>query len=336
MPSTEAPRRSSRRGGSTGGRRKQDSLPSGITPATARHAHRETSSSSLLTKSSFSVQMPIETEVPKAQIGAPIQLEVKQDLQVVTDVSKQASIREENLLDFRRKDSSGRSGRKFNTSQASGNRKTNDSNNTVPKLISSASTQQPSGQPSHYVYNLSNVSNTIPRTSTSSDKLPTDIPMTGVGPTRVIITADSPPQGENRRSASRSEGHKNLAEVNESRSTGQFQNKSRLSTGSERSFGLTQQRTHLRNSVKSGVSADAMPTNNPRATSWDFSHQISSRSRDASEDLLKSRGGSRRSHLRGQDFDLHKVTNVFVTALFKCGFFNTETNFSVKVESQLS
>lgn len=330
MPSTESPRRSSRRGGSTGGRRKQDSLPSGITtPATVQPAHKETSSSSPLTESSLTIQMPHETEVPlevpKTQTGALTQLEVKQELQV-TDVSKRVSFKEENLVDLRRKDASGRSGRKFDSSQASGSRKTNGGINTVPNLVSSASTQQPSRRPSNYVDKLSNVSNSIPRTSTSSDKLPADIPMISVGPTRRITIADSSPQEEKRRSASRSGSHKNVAEVNESRSTGQFQNKSRVSAGSERSVGLTQQRSYLRNSVKSGASADAEPSSNPRATSRDFGHHMSSRSRDVTEAPLKSRDGSRRSHFRGQDFDLHKVTNAFVTALFKCGFYNTETN----------
>jgi hypothetical protein len=273
------------------------------------------------------VQLPQEIEVPlevpKTQTRPPAQPEVKQDIQV-SNVSKRVSIKEDSTLDLRRTDASGRGGRKFNSSQASVSRKTNGSSNTVPNLVSSVSTQRPNRRPSNYIDKLSEGSDSISRTSTSSDKLTADIPMMGVEISRRITTANSPPQEEKMRSASRSENHKNVAEVNESRSTGQFRNKPRVSAGSERSVGQAEQRTYIRNSLKSGAPADAVPSSNPRSIARDFSHQMSSRSRDVTEVPLKSRDGSRRSHFRGQDFDLHKVTSACTTALFKYGFFDTE------------
>lgn len=312
MSSTEAPRRSSRRGGSTGGRRKQDSLPSGITPTTVQPALRDTSSSLPLTESSLTVQMAHETEVPTIASEAPTQLEAKQELHV-TDLPKQEiSIKEENLHDLRRKGASGRSGRNFNSSQASGNRNRNADSNAVANSVSS-STQQPSRRPSDYIDKLSKVSNSIRGTSTPSDKLPADIAKTRTGFTRRINTADSLP------SASRSESHENVAEVNGSRSAGQFQTRSRVSTGTERSVGITQQRTYVRNAVRSGATGDAVPSSN----SWTPARNYrSSRSRDVTTAPLKDIDGSRRSHFRGQEFDDHKVTNSMATVL-ESSFFSS-------------
>lgn len=339
-PSTETPKRSGRRGASTWGHRQQDSLPSGITPATVQHStsvqsiRTETSSSSPLTESSSTVKTPDETETPlgtsNTTTGETTQLEAKQELPV-TDVPELVSIKTGELLEIRRKDASGRSGRKIDSSQTSVNGKRNRDSNIKLDSVSSPSTQQPHRRPSSYIDVLPNVPKS---TLTSSHDLPAEIPRRGF--TRRTTTTDFPPKERERQSTSMSVRHKNVVAevdvpVNGQRSRGQPRNRARESAETERSVEARHQRTHHRSSItpngsRVGLSDDAVPSSKPLSTSRNFGGQTSSRNRDVTQTPLNSRDGSRRSHFRGDQFKLHKVTNALVMLLFKCMIFKTEIN----------
>lgn len=342
-PSTEAPKRSGRRGASTGGRRQQDSLPSGITPATVQHStsvqsvRTETSSSSPLTESSSTVKIPDETEIPletsNTTTGVTMQLEVKQELPV-TDVPEVVSIKTGELLEIRRKDALGRSGRKIDSSQTSVSGKRNRDSNTILDSVNSPSTQQPHRRPSSYIDVLPN---TPKSTLTSSHDLPAEIPRRGFA--RRTTTTDFPPKEWERQSTSMPVRRKNIvaevdAPVTGPRSRGQPRNRARESAETERSVEVRHQRTHHRNSVTSGgsrvgVSDDAVPRSKPPTTARNLGGQTSSRNRDVTQTPLNSRDGSRRSHFRGNQFELHKVTNALVVVLFKCMIFKTEINYLI-------
>lgn len=340
--STETPKRSGRRGASTGRRRQQDSLSISITPATVQHSTsvqpiRTETSSPPLTESSSTVKIPDETEMPleisNTTTGVTTQMEVKQELPVA-DVPELVSIKTGELLEIRRKDASDRSGRKIDSSQTSVSGKRNRGNNTILDSVSSTSTQQPHRQPSSYTDVLPNV----PKgTLTSSHDLPSEIPRRGF--TRRRTTTDFPPKEWERQSTSISVRHKNVVAevdvpVNGPRSRGHPRNRARESAETERSVEVRHQRIHHRNSITSGVSRvglsdDAVPRSRPPTTTGNLGGQTSSRNRDVTQTPLNSRDGSRRSHFRRDQFELHKVTNILVMVLFKCMIFKTEINYLV-------
>lgn len=311
--STETPKRSGRRGSSTGGRRQQDPLSRGITPATVQRStsiqsvRTETFSSSPLTEGSSTVKIPDETEMPleisNTTVGVTTQLEVKQDLPV-TDVPESVSIKTGELLEIRRKDASGRSGK-----NVSGKR--NRDNNTILDSVSFPSTQQPRRRPSSHIDVLPKAPNS---TLTSSHELPAEIPRRGF--TRRTTTTDFPPKEWERQSTSMSVKHKDVAEVdapmNGLRSRGQPRNRARESAETERSVEARHQRTHHRNPIMSGgrrvgLSDDAVLSSKPQTTARNLGDQTSSRNRNVTQTPLNSRDGSRRSHFRGDKFKLHKV-----------------------------
>jgi hypothetical protein len=262
-------------------------------------------------------------------VGITTQLEVKQDLPV-TDVPESVSIKTGELLEIRRKDASGRSGRKIDSSQTSVSGKRNRYNNTIFDSVSFPSTQQPRRRPSNYIDVLPKVRNS---TLASSHDLPAEIP--GRGFTRRTTTTDFPPKEWERQSTSVSVKRKNVADVdtpvNGPRSRGQPRNRAKDSAETERSVEARHQRTHHRNPITTGgsrfgLSDDAVPSSKPPTTARNLGGQTSSRNRNVTQTPLNSRDGSRRSHFRRDEFKLHKVTNALVVVLFKSMIFKTEIN----------
>jgi hypothetical protein len=337
----EVPKISGRRGVSTGGRRQQSSLTSGIAPANVeRNAslqsiRTETSSLSPLTESLTTVQVVDETKISSPvsnTTGELTQLGLKQALQG-TDAPEPVSIKSGKLLEMRRNDDSGRSGRKFNSSQTGDSRKRNGDNNSVSDSVSSANTRHHNRRPSSYISKLPEVSSS---TFSLSDSFPADIPRKGF--TNRTTTADFTPREGEIRATSISASHQNVAEVgarvNEPRSRGQFRNRSRELAGTERSMETRQQRTYHRSSFRSDgsrnkLSVDAVTNGKPQTTARNLDGETLSRSSDVTQKPLKGRGGSRWSHSRVQEHEILKVTNVLVVALLKFKPFKTETNAAI-------
>lgn len=327
--SAEAPKISGRRGLSTGGRRQQSSLASGIAPANGEHnaslqsIRKETSSLSPLTESLTTVQVADETKLPSLASNTtdePAQLGLKQEIQG-TDAPEPASIKSGNLLEMRRKDDSGRSGRKFISSQTGDSKKRNGDNNSVSDPVSSANTRHHNRRPSNYISKLPEVSIS---TFALSDNSPTNTPRKGFS--WRTTTTDLTPREGGVQSTSISASRQSVAEVgtrvNEPRSRGQFQNRSRELAGTERSLETRQQRSYHRSSVVSDgsrnkLSVDAVTNGKPQTTARNMGGETLSRSSDVTQKPLKGRGENRRSHSRGQDLEILKVTNVLVVALFK-------------------
>jgi hypothetical protein len=274
--------------------------------------------------------LPLEPS--NTTIGVTPQLEVKQELPV-TDVLELDGIKTGKLLETKRADASGRSGRKIDPSQTSVSRNRNRDSNTKLDSVSFPSTQNPRRRSSSYTDTLTKVSNS---TLTSSHDLPSEIPQR-VSTRRTTTTNVLPKVGE-RRSTSMSVRSKNVAEVdspvNGPRSRGQPRNRARESAETERSVEARHQRTHHRNSTKSsgsrtGLSDDAVISSKPPTAARNLGGQTLSRNRDATQRPLNSRDGSRSSHFRGDEFKVHKVRNVLVVIFFKCMIFKVESNYLI-------
>lgn len=337
----EAPKISGRRGVSTGGRWQQSSLTNGIALANVRHSAllqslgTETSSLSPLTGSLTTVQVVHERGISapiSITTGVPAHLGLKQAL-LVTDAPEPVSIKRVNLLEMRRIDDLGRSGRKFNSSQTGDSRNRNGVGNSVSDSVSSGNTRHHNRRPSNYISKLPEVSSSA---FALSDSSPTDIPR--IGFTRRTTTAEFTPREAEMRSRSTSASHQNVAEVgarvNEPRSRGQFRNRSRELAGTERSMETRQQRTYSRTSVRldgsrNKLSADAMTNSQPQTSAKNLGAETLSRSSDVTQKPLKARGGSRRNRSRGEELEIFKVTTLLVVVLLKFMPYKTETNSAI-------
>lgn len=316
----EAPKISGRRGVSTGGRWQQSSLTNGIALANVRHSASlqslgtETSSLSPLTGPLTTVQVVHERGISAPvsnTTGVPAHIGLKQAL-LVTGAPEPVSIKRVNLLETRRIDDLGRSGRKFNSSQTGDSRNRNGVANSVSDSGSSGNTRHHNRRPSNYISKLPEVSSSAYALSDSS---PTDIPR--IGYTRRTTTADLISREADMRSTSTSASHQNVAEVgarvNEPRNRGQVRNRSRELAGTERSTETRQQRTYRRTSVRldgnrNKFSADAMTNGQPQTLAKNLGGETLSRSSDVTQKPLKGRGGSRRNHSRGEELEIFKVT----------------------------
>jgi hypothetical protein len=278
--------------------------------------------------------MPLEPS--NTTTGVTTQLKIKQELPV-TDVPELEGIKTGEVLEIRRKEASGRSGRKIDSSQTSVSRKRNRDSNTILDSVSFPSTQTPHRRPSSYTDAIPKVPNS---TLILSQDLPAEIPRRGF--TRRTTTTDFLPKEGERRSTPMSIRSKNVAEVDASvngpRSRGQSRNRARESAEREISVEARQQRTNHRNFTKSGgsragLSDDAALSSKPPTTARNLGDRTLSRNRDVTQSALNSRDGSRRSHFRGDEFKVHKVTNVLIVIFFKCMIFKIEINcLIVKLE----
>lgn len=336
----EAPKRSGRRGVSTGGRWQQSSLTDGIALANVRHhaslqsLRTETSSLSPLTESLTTVQVVHERGISgpvSNTTGVPAHLGLKQAL-LVTDAPEPVSIKRVNLLEIRRIDDMGRSGRKFNSSQMGESRNRNGVPNSISDSVNSGNTHH-NRRPSNYISKIPEVSSSA---FALSDISPSDIPR--IGFTRRTTTAEFTPREADMRSTSTSSSHQNVADVsarvNEPRSRGQFRNRSRELAGTERSTEIRQQRTYRRTSgrldgSRNKLSADAMTNGQPQTSAKNLGGETLSRSSDVTQKPLKDRGGSRRNHHRGEELEIFKVTTLLVVVLLKFMPHKTKTSSAI-------
>jgi len=300
-------------------------LTSGIALVNVRHSASlpslgtETPSLSPLTESLTTAQVVHERGISAPvsnTAGVPAHLGLKQAL-LVTDAPEPLSMKRVNLLEMRRIDDLGRSGRKFSSPQTDNSSNRNGVANSVSDSVSSGNTRHHNRRPSNYISKLPEVSSSA---FALSDGSPTDIPR--IGFTRRTTTAEFTPREANMKSTSTSASHQNVAQVNKPRSRGQFRSRSRELAGTERSTETRQQRTYRRTSVGldgSGnkLPADAITNSQPQTSAKNLGGETLSRSSDVTQKPLKGRDGSRKNYSRGEELEIFKVTTLLVMVLLK-------------------